>query len=337
MQHFVTIVALLVAASASASADVGISLRSQAAVTGDVVRLSDIATLSGPAATVDRYAVVTIMPTPPRAGIADYTLVRSRLAAAGLWNEQVQLHGASRCRLTRQAAAVQRPTQVRQADVRAASQRLADAVEARLKAAFPNRRLTASVRLDAEDAMAILNAQRLPLTGGNADLSRPQELTVALPRPVRFTADIEETNAVLVAATSLPRGTVLTAGHLQFAAVDGGDVYTAESLLGRQLRRPLREGQPLRQQDVQAVILVRPGAIVSVSVQLPGLSITRQMKSRSEGGMGESIQCVSLDGTKTLSATVTGPNQASVGPPPPTSRLSDEAGMIEFRTAEEQP
>ena len=335
--------AVLIAAFAGPAADV--SLRRAASVSGAAVTLGEVAYVSGPAGETAALSALVLAPAPTSRGVIDLPTVRRRLEAAGLWTPGVTLSGAARCVVTRRderpaLVSPPSPSGVLAASVAAARAKLKTAVTERLQTAFPGRAFEVDIRLRASDADAVVAsamAGDVRLSGGSADLTRPQLLTIAGDPPVTFEATVTERSAVLVAAVTLPRGTVVTAGHLtasQDAAAPDG-VSDAAQLLGKELRRSVPAGRPIRPRDVRTVQLVRTGAVVTVSVRMPGLSVARQMKSRGAGGLGDVIQCVSLDARQTVAATITGLNEAVVAAPPAgPQELRDAGGAVIFEPGE---
>ena len=327
---------VLLFAAPALSAEV--ALRGHAEAAGPVVLLGDVAIVTGP----DADAVRSVPVTPMRPSGVRVTAdeVRRRLASAGLWDAETRLTGAARCTVR---AVVKKTAAPKRAGVlpherQQAARELEELVADRLSVAFPGRRFGVAVALADEHVAAVLAASQARLSGGDADLTSLQSLTLHSTPPVPFTATVTETPAVVVAAASLPRGTVLRESHLRLAATGEGGLTDVTPLIGQQLQRPLAAGRPLAGRDVKPVQLVRNGAIVTVTVELPGVRVARQMKSRDAGGLGEVIQCVSLDGRKVLAATITGPNAAAVGPPTAAaSSLADETGTVTFQPTKGPP
>ena len=327
---------VLLFAAPALSAEV--ALRDHAEVARPVVRVGDVASVTGPNA--DAVRAVPVTPMRPSGVRVTADEIRRRLASAGLWDAETELTGAGRCavRVAAKKAAAPLRAGVSPNERGRAARKLEVLVADRLSVAFPDRAFGVAVALADEHVEAVLAASQTRLSGGDADLTRPQALTLHSTPPVPFTATVTETPAVVVAAASLPRGTVLRESHLRLAAAGGEGLTDVTPLIGQQLQRPLAAGRPLASRDVKPVQLVRNGAIVTVTVELPGVRVARQMKSRDAGGLGEVIQCVSLDGRKVLAATITGPNSAAVGPPTaaPVS-LADETGTVTFQPTEGQP
>ena len=326
---------VLLLAAPALSAEV--ALRDHAESAGPVVLVGDVAAVTGAGA--DAVRAVPVTPMRPSGVRVTADEVRRRLASAGLWDAETRLTGAARCavRAVARKTAAPPPAGVSPYQRRQAARKLEALVADRLSDAFPDRAFGVAVALADEHVAAVLSATRTRLSGGDADLTRPQSLTLHSTPPVPFTATLTETPAVVVAAATLPRGTVLRESHLRLAAAGEEGLTDVTPLLGQQLQRPLAAGRPLAGRDVKPVQLVRNGAVVTVTVELPGVRVARQMKSRDAGGLGETIQCVSLDGRKVLAATVTGPNAASVGPPAAApASLADETGTVTFRATEDR-
>lgn len=119
---------------------------------------------------------------------------------------------------------------------------------------------------------------------------------------------------VLVAATVLPRGTVLNETHVVLAEVDtsgiGSPAYeSVAEVMHSELIRDLRPGQPIRVQDVRPTVLVKRGQMVLLSVgQSQGFQITARVEALQDGRMGEQVQLRNKESGKILTGVVKGPN-----------------------------
>ncbi len=120
---------------------------------------------------------------------------------------------------------------------------------------------------------------------------------------------------VVVAASVVPRGTVLTAAHVRLADVDTpvvgspafeklADVMHAEAL------RDLRPGVAIRSQDVRPALLVRRGQMVLLTVGQGGFMISARLEALQDGRFGEQIQLRNRESGRVMTGVVKGPNMA---------------------------
>jgi flagella basal body P-ring formation protein FlgA len=94
----------------------------------------------------------------------------------------------------------------------------------------------------------------------------------------------------------------------------GQNVLTAASdLVGRAPKRMIRAGQPLRLGDVEAPILVRKDAIVTMTMRTPGMTLTAEGRALENGAAGDTIKVMNTNSKRMIIATVEGDGQVSVG------------------------
>lgn len=119
---------------------------------------------------------------------------------------------------------------------------------------------------------------------------------------------------VLVAATLLPRGTVLNETHVVLAEAD---TSTAGALVFEQVAdvmhaeviRDLRPGSPIRSHDVRPTVLVKRGQMVLMTVgQAQGFQISARVEAMQDGRFGEQVQLRNKESGRLLTGVVKGPN-----------------------------
>ena len=119
---------------------------------------------------------------------------------------------------------------------------------------------------------------------------------------------------VVVAASVLPRGTVLNETHVQLAEVDtpvvGSPAFEKLSdVLHAEVLRDLRPGTPIRSQDVRPAVLVKRGQMVLLTVGASrGFQISARVEAMQDGRMGEQIQLRNRESGRVLTGVVRGPN-----------------------------
>ena len=104
-----------------------------------------------------------------------------------------------------------------------------------------------------------------------------------------------------VAARDLPRGAVIALADLR-----ADSAVQAERLLGWEVRRLMRAGEPVREPAVAPPTLVTAGATVAIEAVVAGDRVTRAATALGRGTLGDRIT-VRLDVHRTLPAVVTGP------------------------------
>lgn len=159
-------------------------------------------------------------------------------------------------------------------------------------------RVTLAVELTDDAVRAWPHGDDLILTGGTAPYTGPQTFRVrdrqAGPEtPIRVR--VEQQPFRLAAAHDLPRGTVLAARDLVWTQKPGGTA-DPEELVGKQLTRSLRGGEPIAPEAVESVPLVKANNVVSAVIRRPGLAVRRLMRARGEGARGDFVPLSPLEG-----------------------------------------
>ncbi len=117
---------------------------------------------------------------------------------------------------------------------------------------------------------------------------------------------------------NIARGDIISADDLATKTVPNGNLFSGvadsvDQLAGKQARRFLRLGQPVRIDDVRAPILVTKGSTVTMTFHAPGITLTAVGKAMSEGGRGEMVTVLNPVSYRQITATVTGPGTVAAG------------------------
>lgn len=97
--------------------------------------------------------------------------------------------------------------------------------------------------------------------------------------------------------------------------VSGDAIQDAGSLIGKEARRALLVGQPLRRADVQAERLVLRGKPVTVEVRSPILHMSMQGRAQQDGAKGEVVRILNTQSNRTIEAVVIGSGLVEVNLP----------------------
>ncbi len=130
--------------------------------------------------------------------------------------------------------------------------------------------------------------------------ARTKETFPVLSRPINRGEIIQETDIAFVETANAPASLF---------------IRDAESLIGKEARRPLRAQTPLRPSDVAAPVLIRKGAIVTLLYDIEGLRLSHQGIALGDGGAGDVISLRNVQSDRILKAVVDGENIARVAAP----------------------
>ena len=325
-----------------------------ATIENAVVTLGDIADVTDVDPTLTKKLQETVLGPAPAPGTEKHFRfidMRARLRAVGINLADLEFSGHSVVRVqtpkVTQAAVVLEPiTRIQQTaasrapsprEIEQAETRLIQAVRETIHHRWPELQLDtvnvsivpSSVSLaDSHALHTFMRQESIQLTGWQGPVDTPQVLTETTTdsqgEPVRLTiqCQIQIQPFVLTVAESVPRGHILQASDLKWVQSLSHEqaITVPENIVGRQTKRAIRHGEAIETKDLERVLLVRSRDIVTVTVRSGGISVRREMKSLSDGGLDDPITVMSLTGQDRLTARVTGVHTAEI--PSPTSSVS---------------
>lgn len=123
---------------------------------------------------------------------------------------------------------------------------------------------------------------------------------------------------IVVPVRNIARGETIADSDLGYLSVpparaSAGAVTSMDQLGGKQARRFLHAGEPVRADDVRAPILVAKGSTVTMTFAAPGITLTATGKAMSEGGLGDTVTVLNPVSYRQIAATVTGVGTVSAG------------------------
>ena len=118
-----------------------------------------------------------------------------------------------------------------------------------------------------------------------------------------------------VPARDIPRGQVIGEDDLDFVEIiDGaarGYVGDADLIIGKEARRPLSKGAPLKTADLKSPVLVKRGAAVMIVLEAPGLRLTQAATALENGAEGDLIAFRNVTSGAEIKAVVVSPSLAA--------------------------
>lgn len=137
-----------------------------------------------------------------------------------------------------------------------------------------------------------------------------------------LTGKAVETAPVVTAARFLDRGTVLTPNDLKIERKPKNQVRTGMIgdiglVVGKQVRRGVKDGQVVRESELTEPVLVKSGATVSIVLKSGALTLTATGQAMSDGKIGAPIQVMNTQSKRVLQAVVAGTDQVIVQAPRP--------------------
>jgi len=100
--------------------------------------------------------------------------------------------------------------------------------------------------------------------------------------------------------------------EMQDGPASAGMIRQAADIVGLSPRRPLAAGRPVRNADLRTPVLVERGAMITLILRTPTMTITARGRALDDAGRGDTIRVVNIDSNRTIEAVVTGPETAEV-------------------------
>jgi flagellar basal body P-ring formation protein FlgA len=134
---------------------------------------------------------------------------------------------------------------------------------------------------------------------------------------LRYTGTYSETFEAAVLARPLTAGEVVRAADVnivrrpkpEFAA---NIMTTADQAIGLAARRPMRQGDVLRQNDLAKAELVARNDNVTITFQVPGITLTMRGKALEGGGQGDTINVLNVQSKRPVQGKIAGPGHVIV-------------------------
>ncbi|WP_232102624.1 flagellar basal body P-ring formation chaperone FlgA [Gimesia aquarii] len=293
-----------------------------------VVHLGDIAdVLNADVEQVAHLKAMALQPAPPqgRTQVITISHIRSRLQALGVDLSKLELTGKSQVQVSSKQT-VQRKHRLphaTQQDMKKAEEKVHRALSDWLKKTFRDANsYSIMIRVPHDDVQMIRASNPASYRFSKIDriLGTEQELTLDLidskgaVRQTRVFCQLQNIPEILAAKYTLSKGTVIRADDLVWVKPQKNQkgITDPQLVISRELTRTVHQSHAIRSQDLMEVPLIRDGAIVTVSARRGGITVKREMRARGNGGLGDPITLIALEGRDRLTATVSGYNQAEV-------------------------
>ncbi len=139
--------------------------------------------------------------------------------------------------------------------------------------------------------------------------------------PAAITGFAQTTEIFPVLAHPIDRGGIIQETDIIFVETAGARtsqfVRNADDLIGMKARRPIRAQTPLRASDIETPVLIKKGALVTLTYGVKGLRLSHQGVALGAGGAGDVITVRNVQSDRVLKAVVDGENIARVASPRP--------------------
>lgn len=120
----------------------------------------------------------------------------------------------------------------------------------------------------------------------------------------------------LIAARTIRAQAVLTAEDIKIVpGTTPGGISSPADVLGKETRVVLYAGRPILSDQIGLPALVERNALISLVYATPVMRISTEGRALGRAGLGETIRVLNISSRNTVSATVTGPGEATVKAP----------------------
>jgi flagella basal body P-ring formation protein FlgA len=135
--------------------------------------------------------------------------------------------------------------------------------------------------------------------------------------PLRFTGTYAETfEAVVltrpVAANDVLRAADITTVRRPKTEFGANNITTPEQAIGLAVRRAMRPGDVLRQTELAKPEVVARNDNVTITYQVPGITLTMRGKALDGGSLGDTVNVLNVQSKRAIQATVAGPGHVVV-------------------------
>lgn len=139
----------------------------------------------------------------------------------------------------------------------------------------------------------------------------------ARPWTIYVPARIDVYAPIAVATHSLERGSVLTQADVTLNLMNtsqagAGHVRDLDQVVGKELKRPLRAGEPVRLSHVKAPQVVRKGDRVVLEARGGAVSVVTSGRALANGQVGDQIQVQNEKSQRVVDAEVVAPGRVRV-------------------------
>lgn len=340
-------IALLLAMSSSAMAD-SIQLRSRVTVADPVVRLSDVASLSGEdVETRGQWVVLNLEASQSSATLTQDSL-RATLAKAGINWAKTSLKGFEKCEIFRAESTVRgekkkvekteidapaspilsNPTDEVAADAQDTIRtRLTDWMRKLHGAAGESIRLTFADR-DAQHLDALALQDKLIFTSaatsnlGRVPVSIQRFRGEKLVETQRVSIEVAQRHLAVVAVKPITKGATLAFGDVEIREVflerhESNLITKLDEAIGLIAGVAVREGGLILKDQIRPMLLIQRNELIRVQAMAGGLMVQTFARALEDGGEGQVIQARNERSRETFAVRVIGVRKALL--------LADEA------------
>lgn len=171
-------------------------------------------------------------------------------------------------------------------------------------------------RLKLADCTQHLAFEVRDLTGDGGSISVLARCNGVSPWKIYLGAQVDIYRQILVARTGMSRSQViresdLTAVMMPGSALRSGYFTDPDRLIGKQIKRPIDTGEPLRPALVEEPLAINRGDVVTLESGSGAIVVATQAEALSSGRIGEQIRVRNLSSERVIRANIVAEGRAA--------------------------
>lgn len=315
-----------------------IILRDRAQVETGIVRLADVAELSGASTAIDTLSQIELFPAP---AVGSRRFLRIRELQDMLADRQVnlldnRLSGASVVEIVN-ARPIAKATPAVNINTTRATKEIRTALVSYLRQfAGKQDMFDVIVAANSETAMALQAADyRFDVRGGQQPWVGRQRFEIVpegQAEPIAVDVEVTKSPVIVVAVRTVSRGAMVQASDVELVPQTNqrpidGVLSRIEDVVGREAPQGLAVGQIVTNKTVQAQRLIQKGNIVTVYARSSGLKVRTTARAKEDGSLGGVIAVESVLNRQAFFARVVGIDEVEVYARAIEASTGDSAGV----------
>jgi flagella basal body P-ring formation protein FlgA len=308
IRPFALTIAILALSAGAAGADAARpSLRAEAVVTGNVVRIGDLIENAG----IVANAPIFRAPALGQTGVVSAAQVLDAVRGHALVG--IDPGDISEIRVIRASRAIaSHEIEVRLAASLAKTYNLGAVSD--IAIAFDRTLRTVQVEPNITDPGRV---EQVRYDSHSGRFDAIFEVSGAPSARMRLSGTAFVTSEIVAPSRSLARGEIISASDLAMkriprSQVSADTVTDPEQAIGRAAREPISAGRPMRISELMKPQLVQRNETVTLVYQVPGIMLAVRGKAVDGGAEGDVVDVVNVQSNRTVRGTITGPGRVSV-------------------------
>lgn len=137
------------------------------------------------------------------------------------------------------------------------------------------------------------------------------------PKRLRLTGNLDEVRLVPTLNRVVAPGEIITKADISWEnypakRLNRATVLDQTSMIGQTVRRALKPGTPLRENDLRVPVVIEKGSIVKMTITAGALTLTANGRALENGGTGDTIRVMNTKSKQSVEAEILRPGLVKV-------------------------